>query len=455
MAAAIPAAATGMPEIERLAGCGWRLFPCALRAKTPLLKGWPKAASSDLATLRSWAARYGPCNWAVLTGPGSGVFVLDVDGEKGRKSLAVIETQHGPLPATLTSTTGREEGGEHRWFLYPAGHEIRNSTGKLGNGLDIRAFGGYVIVPPSIHPTGRAYQWAEIERPIADAPTWLIECLAVKIATPQSTPLDRWGILPKGKRNDGLTRYAGELRRKGAELPELELKLLEANARRCQSPLEEYEVRKIARSVARYPVGGPDPLEVAWKATKGENYGTRPAQFLALCRHLQSARPGLSIALPIVRIGELLGVHYTMVGIYRKEAVKRGWLVPADQYIAHRRAGHYSLIESRIPDCPETLTKPLKTFAKGLVRVSLELRPSENTETCPSEIDPPVFAPARAITVGEPLPPMPRCPKCGSFAVYRQNNIGTYECLTCDLTGLEENIARGSSGFSEKAIQSL
>jgi len=54
-----------------------------------------------------------------------------------------------------------------------------------------------------------------------------------------------------------------------------------------------------------------------------------------------------------------------------------------------------------------------------------------------------------------PFLSMPRCPDCKSFALYRQNNMGTYECLTCDLAGIEENIARGIAGLSEEPNQTV
>jgi hypothetical protein len=45
------------------------------------------------------------------------------------------------------------------FFVYPKGQDIRNSAGKLGPGLDIRGAGGYVILPPSGHPSGGRYEW--------------------------------------------------------------------------------------------------------------------------------------------------------------------------------------------------------------------------------------------------------------------------------------------------------
>ena len=373
MAAMQQAAADGLQEIERLAGRGWRLFPCVPRSKVPRLKGWQKVATSDLATIRQWSAKYPGCNWAVVTGLESGVFVLDVDGGTGRASLATLEKQHGPIPDTLISRTGREDGGEHRWFNYPVGSEIRCSASKLGEGLDIKATRGYVIVPPSIHETGRAYQWAEPLRPVVGAPAWLIELLTDESVRPSIPSPEPFSILTEGRRNDGLARFGGALRRKGAELAELEEMLLGYNFRHCQPPLEEKEVRKIAASMIRYPAGGPDPLELAWRAAESDSPQTRAAQFIGLCRHLQSARPAESIALPIQRIGELMGVHWTTVSNYRKDAVKRGWLKPVGEYIAHRRAGHYRLIESLILKETETLTKPLPSLTSGVSQADSRL----------------------------------------------------------------------------------
>ena len=456
MAATQQAAAALIEEAERLAERGWRLFPCAPRSKVPRLKGWQTVATSDLATIRKWAAKYPGCNWAVATGKGSGVFVLDVDGEKGRASLATLEGQHWPLPDTLTSQPGRVDGGEHRWFKYPAGCEIRCSASKLGQCLDIRAAGGYVIVAPSIHETGRPYQWVEPQRPVADAPTWMIELLADKTEKPSVSRPERFGILTEGKRNDGLARYGGALRRRRAELAELEDKLLAYNVHHCQPPLEEKEVRKIAASMTRYPVGGPDPLELAWQATQAKSYPTRKAQFLALCRHLQNARPGLPIALPIERIGELMGVHWTSVSGYRKEAVRKGFLTPVEQYLAHRLAGQYRLIDNTSQTETKTLTKPPTLLTSGLVRIIAGIRPSENGENFPSENCSSTPPTGRGQPADLRRRAFPKCPRCGSFALYRQNNLGKYVCLTCDLVGIEESIARdeaGPSGMENQHVQ--
>lgn len=38
--------------------------------------------------------------------------------------------------------------------------------------------------------------------------------------------------------------------------------------------------------------------------------------------------------------------------------------------------------------------------------------------------------------------PFPHCPRCASYALYRKDNIGSYECLTCGLLEIEESTAR-------------
>lgn len=45
-------------------------------------------------------------------------------------------------------------------------------------------------------------------------------------------------------------------------------------------------------------------------------------------------------------------------------------------------------------------------------------------------------------TRGGRVAAFPHCPHCASYALYRKDNRGAYECLTCGLSGIEESIAR-------------
>jgi len=142
--------------------------------------------------------------------------------------------------------------------LVPDGVDIRNSAGRLGPGLDIRARGGYVVGPGSIHAIGGTYTVVSGNMPPALFPPELVALLRVPSAPrPSRTRVcpQLGGVLVEGGRNVALTSRAGRLRRQGwSELQILDA-LLAVNMRECCPPLDESEVRRIAHSVARYPAG--------------------------------------------------------------------------------------------------------------------------------------------------------------------------------------------------------
>ncbi len=325
-------------ELRQAASFGFHLVPLCrpddtsrsekVRGKVPLLRKWQDRGSSDLVQLEKWAVEFPGCNWGAVTGHRSGIFVLDVDGEQGEFALKRLKQQGHELPDTLTVTTG---SGRHLYFRCPQGQEIRNSVSLIGTRLDIRGERGQVVVPPSVHHSGVPYRYAEPDAPIADSPQWLLN----QVAAPRRASTS---VLYKNHRNDGLTRLAGALRRKGASRSELERRLLSENIRRCREPLDEEDVLAIAASVARYPTGGPDPLEIAWGKVKTEEHATTYEKFIALARQLQLARPDFPIALPLERIGELMGFNWTLVRRYRSRALGEGRLEEVKKCIPKRMA---------------------------------------------------------------------------------------------------------------------
>jgi hypothetical protein len=114
----------------------------------------------------------------------------------GKSTLRSLIGQHGALPPTLITITCH---GTQYLFKYPAGRTIRNENAgkKLGDGLDIRGDGGYVMVPPSIHPEGIAYRFDDVDVEIADAPEGLVATAASP--GPCTTPPATNDLIPKGK----------------------------------------------------------------------------------------------------------------------------------------------------------------------------------------------------------------------------------------------------------------
>jgi hypothetical protein len=146
----------------------WRVFPVG-QDKKPLIKEWQKRATTEESQIREWWEQHPSAGVAVACGPDSGIWVLDVDLPDGPKQLRALEVKNQSLPETLCQRTG--SGGVQYIFKWN-GHEIRNSASKVGKDLDVRGAGGYVVLPPSIHPTGNEYQWLRKSMP-GHAPSWL------------------------------------------------------------------------------------------------------------------------------------------------------------------------------------------------------------------------------------------------------------------------------------------
>jgi hypothetical protein len=243
--------AAAIDSILRLANRGLLLFPIVPQGKVPF-KGfaWKEKATNDQQQLRSWFEQFPACNWAARTGPEAKVFVLDVDGEDGRASLGLI-LKHGAFPPTLTTFTGNE-WGLHCWFRYPAKGDLLNSVGKIAPGLDVRGRDGYVVVPPSVHQNGTQYAFDNEDADIKSAPDWLLQLIANSSqARVKGDVLEPGTPIPVGERDDTLFRDACAIRRRGATEKEILAYLKEAN-RRCEKPLGESQLLKIARSAADY-----------------------------------------------------------------------------------------------------------------------------------------------------------------------------------------------------------
>lgn len=183
----------------RYVSYGWPVFPtwypeaggcacskgkeCTRAGKHPLARLAPNGlldATTDPNIVRGWWTQYPQANIGIRCGEESGLVVLDVDAYKtGLASLEELEARQGRLPYSLRARTGSGGGSLHIYLKHPGGIRLSsNSSGKLGAGLDIKADGGYVIAPPSVHVSGGAYLWVDVdESTIEPAPAWLVALL--------------------------------------------------------------------------------------------------------------------------------------------------------------------------------------------------------------------------------------------------------------------------------------
>jgi hypothetical protein len=244
-----------------LAARGWRVFPIKPRSKKPpQIKEWQIHATTKVEQIRKWWKKWPDANVGIATGKVSNLLVLDIDPRhSGDDSLAELEKQYGELTSKVEVITGT--GGTHKYFSFSVDYEIRNSAGHLGEGLDIRGEGGYVVAPPSIHPdTGRAYAWDGDHQPdetaLGDIPEWLLTLLRKpKPKTVEPHAINRNDLIPEGQRNDFLFRLGSSMRNRGMSEAAILAALLEENQTQCRPPLPEAEVQAIAHNCVKYPPG--------------------------------------------------------------------------------------------------------------------------------------------------------------------------------------------------------
>lgn len=182
---------------------GKPLFPTADDAKTPRCPHGLKDATADPAVVSAWWDRWPSANIGFATGPASGLLVLDIDCklEDGHASLSALERQSGfQLPHTWRDET--PSGGAHVYFRHPRDRAPRNRV-RFRPGLDIKAAGGSIAVPPSRRADG-VYRWTEhpLATPLAEAPVWLLDVIDPPAAPRPPAPPIRVGSL------DRLARYA-------------------------------------------------------------------------------------------------------------------------------------------------------------------------------------------------------------------------------------------------------
>jgi hypothetical protein len=137
---------------------GFRVFPLAPNSKRPAIEGWKGRATSDLDQIREWWAggEFTGYPVGIATGPGSGLWVLDLDrknGVDGFASLRDLAERNGSTleDFTGTMTIATPSGGAHLYFRWDETvlrqKGVHNSSGLLGPGIDVRGIGGLVKAP--------------------------------------------------------------------------------------------------------------------------------------------------------------------------------------------------------------------------------------------------------------------------------------------------------------------
>jgi len=303
-------------------GCSCGRPDCDHVGKHPRTKHGFRDAISDEAAIRHWWSQWPDANIGIATGADSGLVVLDIDPRHGGDdTLADWVRDHGPLPDTVESVTGG--GGRHIFFAHPGGH-VKSRT--IAPGVDVKADGGYVVAPPSLHVSGRRYEWEGSshpdDTPLAPLADWLLATISSPLNDSGATPSGTVESLREGRRNTTLASLAGTMRRRGMSEAAIHQALLVENEQRCEPPLPADEVARIAQSVARYqPVSssqrppdsngnpGDDALGAApWpEPLAPEAFDGMAGEFVALIDPHTEADPAALLLSFFVAFGNVLG----------------------------------------------------------------------------------------------------------------------------------------------------
>lgn len=218
----------------------------------------------------TWFDKWPDANIGIVTGKISGFVVFDLDSDH---AVQYAEDEGG-FPDTPMVKTGK---GSHAYVQHP-GFEIRNDVNKKLD-IDIRADGGYVVAPPSIHGSGNHYQWEDcssiFDMQPAPCEPWMIDYLknitkdsskstkkeppkpskSVDTASKSGAQGDYADILNngavEGMRNHTATKLIGHLLGKGNDEAMVWELVRQWNAGKNNPPLDETELRKSFDSITK------------------------------------------------------------------------------------------------------------------------------------------------------------------------------------------------------------
>jgi hypothetical protein len=151
----------------------------ALHGKVPHPKYCPHGFKTPISSAEQWLdACVDPLVTGIGVVMGPRLWVLDIDAPIGWKSLY----DKGIFPLDVPTAVTITARGAHFWFQSDVDVSSRGQGARFLPGVDLKA-SGYVVVPPSTHPDGPSYRWAEAPLVIgdfyyaADAPAALTEYL--------------------------------------------------------------------------------------------------------------------------------------------------------------------------------------------------------------------------------------------------------------------------------------
>lgn len=255
-------------EVYNQAVCACPNPDCQSTGKHPLTRHGAHDGTTDPKQIEAWWGRWPQANIGIATGGESGIWVLDIDvdrgGGKSFKRAYLTPGRAKPAP-TVTAITGG--GGRH--IIWKTWGEPVPCAVNLFPGVDTRGEGGLIVAPPSVHASGERYQWHREGRPgavpVQPTPGWMRAIVNLRRnggpqkrrtfdpnRPPRTVDVGKIQDMHEGGRNSGLFAVVCRMIRYGDK--DILAKAHAINQTHCSPPLPDREVDyMVEQAVRRYP----------------------------------------------------------------------------------------------------------------------------------------------------------------------------------------------------------
>ena len=235
----------GLDVIYTYVDRGWSVLPVRPEEKRPFMTNWLQYTHSRASkeTITSWFTNLSGAGVGIVTGKVSNVIVLDVEST----CPYPIEDILKKYPTQLISRSG--SGGYHLFYQFPTNVPKVANRVRIFDGADLRADGGFIVLPPTIHSSGRRYEWVSEGVP-GRFPVALLDLRSQPKVQSDGWITEALRGVSEGGRNDACARLAGYFFKKGMTYDIVESLLLDWNERN-DPPMPTKEVRTTIKSIER------------------------------------------------------------------------------------------------------------------------------------------------------------------------------------------------------------
>lgn len=223
---------------------GWSVLPVKPHEKRPFMTNWLQYTKQrpTPTNIKSWFKDLKGAGLGAVTGKISNIVVIDVEHDSPYKLEQLLKK----YPTSLISKTG--SGGYHLFYQYPQNRGRIANRVRMLDGVDLRADGGFIVLPPTVHACGGKYEWLQYGVP-GKFPEELLQLES------QSTTGDNWitdiykGVA-EGGRNQAAASLAGYFYKKGLPKDIIEMLMFEWNEKN-DPPLPTQEIHTVINSIEK------------------------------------------------------------------------------------------------------------------------------------------------------------------------------------------------------------